>query len=277
MRCLHHPDRQALPSVLVQLPALQQDQNLEDRSPSARLYALPEMRREQVRVAAVILLSILSAVPATAASPPGYFVDSTQTVAERPIDLVKADGDFTLAIHRHYEDPLGARLLRIAEATYPPRDRLINISIEGAFEMGSDSARVPLWWCDGLGASRVPYAITAGAIDHYTKMTDRFRAHNFREAFARNLFWTDFVYKASITLRDHWYVEGVSIPDVYVAEMNLSWSYDDGTFVPVSIAHRVVVLSRDGRVLVVEGDGETQEEVFMSSHRGIGRTETLMR
>ena len=225
----------------------------------------------------VVLLALLFSIPAAAAPPEGYFVDSTQAVAEQPIDLVKADGDFTLAIHRHFEDALGARLLRVAEATYPPRDRLISVAIERAFEMGSDSARIPLWWCDGLGPARVPYAITTGAIDHYARMTERFREHNFREAFARQLYWTDFVYKASIAPRDHWQVEGESIPDVYVAEMNLSWSYDDGTFVPVSIAHRIVVLTRDGNVLFVEGDGETQEEVFMSSHRGIGRYEQLMR
>ncbi len=235
-----------------------------------------EQLQRRAYLSGMVLLSLLCLAPA-GASQPGHFVDSTQAVAEWPIDLVKADGDFTLSIHRRYEDPLGARLLRIAEATYPERAVLIGHAIERGFEMGSDSARVPLWWCDGVGVARVPYAITTGTIHHYVKLTESFRAHNFRGSFAHNLFWTDFVYKASVAPRDHWYIEGQSIPDVWVVEMNLSWGYDDGTFVPVSIAHRVVVLSRDGRVLAVEGDGETQEEVFMSSHRGIGRSEHLMR
>src|SRR5437867_10465679 len=113
------------------------------------------------------LLSMMGAIPA-AASPVGYFVDSTQAVAERPSDWVEADGDFTLSVHRHYEDAMGARLLGIAEATYPPRDRLVDIAIRKGLEMGPDSARTPLWWCSGLGATRVPYAITAGALDFYT-------------------------------------------------------------------------------------------------------------
>ncbi|TMQ60108.1 MAG: hypothetical protein E6K76_03040 [Candidatus Eisenbacteria bacterium] len=222
------------------------------------------------------LLSMLNATPATA-SAPGYFVDSTQAAAERPIDSVEADGDFTFSIHRRYEDPLGARLLGIAEATYPPRDRLVGIAIEKGFDIGSDSSRTPLWWCDGLGVARVPYAVTAGALEHYLKLTERFRGHNFRGAWARNLFWTDLSYRASIAPRDEYSSEGASVADVYVAEMNLSWGYDDGTFVPVSLAHRIVVLARDGTVLDVEGDGETKEQVFFSSHRGIGRVDRVMR
>ena len=116
-----------------------------------------------------------------AALPPGYFVDSTQAAADRPSDWVESDGDFTLAVHRQYDDPLGARLLAIEEATYPPRDQLVDVAIQRGFEIGSDSSRVPLWWCDGLGVSRVLYAVTAGALEHYTRLTKRFRAHNFAD------------------------------------------------------------------------------------------------
>lgn len=209
--------------------------------------------------------------------PPGYFLDSAQAGAERPPDLVEADGDFTLSIHRKYEDRLGEHLLDIAEATYPPREVLIDQAITRQTEIGSDSARVSLWWCDGLGVARVPYAVTAGAIAHYQGLTDRLRAHNFRGAWDHNLFWTDFKYNASIAFRDHYYLEDSTVTNVYVAEMSLSWSYDDGTFVPVNLAHRVVVLSREGRVLSVAGDGYTDEQVYMSSHRGIGREQRLMR
>ena len=226
--------------------------------------------------AIVALLSLLGATPARG-SPPGYFVDSTQANAERPVDRVEADGDFTLSIRSRYEDPLGARLLGIAEAAYPPRDSLVVIAIKRGFEVGSDSAHTPLWWCDRLGVMRVPYAITAGALEYYIKLTERFRSHNFRGAWARSLFWTDLSYRASIAPRDEYYFQGGSVANVYVAEMNLSWGYDDGTFVPVSVAHRIVVLSRDGTVLDVEGDGETNEQVYLSSHRGPWRVERVMR
>jgi len=232
---------------------------------------------ERLHATAILALLFLLGATRAHASPPGYFVDSTQANAERPIDRVEADGDFTLSIHRRYEDPVGARLLAIAEATYPPRDSLVVIAIKRGFEVGSDSARTPLWWCDGLGVSRVPYAITAGALEHYMKLTESFRSHNFRGAWTRNLFWTDLSYRASIAPRDEYHFQGGSVANVYVAEMNLSWGYDDGTFVPVSVAHRIVVLARDGTVLDVEGDGETNEHVYCSSHRGPFRVERVMR
>ena len=227
-------------------------------------------------VALLLLAAAAHAKPA-ATVPPGYFIDWAQMAGERPSDRVEADGDFTLSIHRKYESALEERLLNIAEATYPPRDQIISRALERGNEIGSDSARASLWWSDGLGVGRIPYAVTAGALAHYTALTDRFRAHNFRGAWDRNLFWTELRYEASVVFHDHYYMEDSTLTDVYVAELSLAWSYDDGTFVPVSLAHRVVVLARDGSVLSVSGDGYTDEQVYLSSHRGIGRVQNLMR
>jgi hypothetical protein len=226
---------------------------------------------------AILLLGSSASAEHAATLPPGYYVDPAQVSEARPVDRIEADGDFTLSIHRKYDDALGARLLAIAESTYPPRDRVIHRAIEEATDLGSDSASAPLWWHEGVGVSRVPYAVTAGALKHYTDLTERFRAHNFRGAWDHNLFWTEFHYEASILHHDHYYMEDSTVTNVYVAEMSLSWSYDDGTFVPVSLAHRVVVLSRAGDVISVEGDGSTDEQVYVSTHRGIGRSESLMR
>jgi hypothetical protein len=224
------------------------------------------------------LLLLAPALPSHAATaPPGYFVDSTQVDEDSPLDRVEDDGDFTLSIHRKYEDPLGAWLLHVAEATYPPRDRLVVRAIEQGTEMGSDSARTPLWWTDGLGVSRVPYAVTEGALRHYVGLTDKFRRHNFWGAWDHNLFWTELRYDASIAFREEYPVPDSSFRNVYVAEMNLAWAFDDGVFLPMCLAHRVVVLSPDGNVLSVEGDGDTKELVYFSSHRGIGHVQNLGR
>jgi len=225
---------------------------------------------------ATMILAVHPGVDASA-EPPGYFVDSTQAVAERPAEVIIEDGDFTLTIHRIYEDALGQRLLGIAEATYPPREVLLDRAITRGTEIGSDSARTPLWWCDGLGVARVPFAITAGTIEFYRKLTEQFRRHNFWGAWDHNLYWTDLVYRATIEPRAEYVFEGQSMADVYVAEMNLSWAFDDGVFVPASVAYRVVVLSRDGKVLAVGGDGATREQVFFSVHRAPGRVDHVMR
>lgn len=216
---------------------------------------------------ALILAAHALAAPSAPAMPPGYFIDPGQAAAPRPADRVIADGDFTLVIQRRYANPTEGNLLAIAEATYPPRERLIDRAVAMEATMGSDTTHTPLWWCDGVGVGRVPYAITAGAVAYYTMLTEHFREHNFRETAAQNLVWADFSYKASIAPRDHYYLDDRLIPDVYIAEMSLTWSYDDGTFVPTYTAHRIVVLTRDGDVIATEGDGGTQEEMAMSTRR----------
>jgi hypothetical protein len=226
---------------------------------------------------ALFLLAALAFAETAVATPSGYFIDSTQASAERPRDLVASDGDFTFSIRRSYDGPLAGRLLSIAEATYPPRETLVERAIARGWEIGSDSARTPLWWCEGLGVSRVPYAVTAGALDFYKNLTERFRDHNFWGAWDHNLFWTDLYYKATIAPRAEYYIKGRVIPNVFIVEMNLLWSFDDGVFVPESRAHRIVVMAPDGTVLDVQGDGETVENVFFSSHRLLGRVDRVMR
>jgi hypothetical protein len=228
---------------------------------------------------ALTLAVILSLPSATHASklPPGYFLDEAQMTATRPVYRVEADGDFTLSITRKYDDATAAHLLNLAESLYPPRDAIIDRAIERASEIGPDSAGTALWWQDGLGVSRVPYAVTAGALNFYADLTDRFRAHNFRGAWDHNLFWTDLRYEASIERRAVYYLADTTLTNVYLAEISLSWTYDDGTFVPATLAHRLVVMTKDGAVLDIAGDGYTDEQVNMSGNRGIGRTHNVFR
>jgi len=223
-----------------------------------------------IPLSALVLFSSLLMPSSVQASklPPGYFLDPVQLSAARPANRVDEDGDFTATVHRRYGD---------AESLYPPREAILERAIDRQGEIGADSAGVSLWWQDGLGVSRVPYAVTAGALAYYIDLTDRFRTHNFRGAWDHNLFWSDFQYDASIEHRDVYYLPDTTLTNVYVAEMRLSWSFDDGTFVPVSQAHRFVLMTGDGTVLNVSGDGYVDEQVTMSTHRGIGRVHTLMR
>src|SRR2546426_7399534 len=133
--------------------------------------------------------------------PPGYFIDSAQALEPRPVSREVKDGEFTLSIRRDWSDSISAHLLGIAESVYPPRATLVDLALEYGFEMGSDSAGVPLWWCDGPGERRVPYAVTAGALGHYTRLTELHREGNVRETEAHPLFWSKLIYRARIAPR----------------------------------------------------------------------------
>jgi hypothetical protein len=200
-----------------------------------------------------------------------------QAFTPRPTQSEETSGDFTYSIRRGFPDSTAARLLGIAEAVYPSREALLEIALENAYEMGSDTARVPLWWCRGPGEARVPYSVTAGALDHYFKLTQLYRERMFREAGTRPIFWSELAYRATIAHREQFILGSVEYSNVYVAHLTLAWLYDDGTFTPYTQGHRVVVLAPSGEVLAVDGDGSAVERVSISTHRGIGRHEQLLK
>ena len=207
------------------------------------------------------------------ADPPGYTRDLTQAAEPRPTSEEESSGDFTLSLTRTFSDSTGERLLGLAEATYPPRSLLVRLAVQNAYEMGPDTSKVPLWWSKGVDEARIPYAVTAGAVEHYQNLIELYRKGAFREAGTEPLFSARLLYRATVAPRDTFAVRGKLYNQVYVAHLSLTWTYDDGTFEPLVVARRVVVLTPDGTVLQIEGDGLTRESVAMSSHRGIGRTE----
>lgn len=233
--------------------------------------------RRRLRVFPLLLVLLGAPWAAARAAPPGYAVDAVQAETPRPAWSEALDGDFTYTIRRGFPDSTAARLLGIAEAVYPPRDLLIRKAVEKGYEMGSDTARVPLWWCSGAGERRIPYAVTAGALAHYLDLTELYREGKFREAGTRPLFSSEFIYRATIAERDSFTLGATPYRGVWVASLTLAWSYDDGTFLPLTEAHRVVVLSPEGAVLAVDGDGLAEEKVSISTHRGIGRQESILR
>jgi hypothetical protein len=221
--------------------------------------------------------SIARAQGPTPGLPTGYFIDTVQAATPRPAWDEETDGEFTYSIRRGWPDSTGERLLRVAESVYPPRDIPVRIASRNGYELGGDSAHISLWWFKGIDAARVPYAVTAGALEHYLSLTRLYRERRFREAGTRPLFRSKLVYRATIAERDTFRIGSDSFRDVWVATLTLLWTYDDGTFLPSVGAHRVVVIARDGTPLAEEGDGLAEEKVSTSTHRGVGREERILK
>ena len=226
---------------------------------------------------AVAVAAVFAAAVPAFAIPAGYFVDSTRISAHPQARRDLAGGDHSASLRRVYADSLEGRLLSIAEATFPPRDVVVGLAAAKGHELGADSAGAHLWWQDGIAESRVPYALTAAAVEHYLSLTALYRERRFGESSARPLFRSELVYRASIATRDTFVAGGETFGDVRVVALELTWTYDDGTFVPRVEARRTVVLTPRGDVLAVEGDGAARETVTMSTRRGIGREERIPR
>ena len=207
------------------------------------------------------------------AAPPGYFVDAAQLFGHRPDTLEALVGEFTYSIRRSWPDARGERLLEVAEATYPPRATMEDAALENSWEIGADSTATSLWWAKGVGPARVPYAVTRGALDYYLDLSRQYRDRKPRGPASRPIFESDFRYRGSIVWRAQHSLEDTLLQNVYVATLDLEWIYDDGTFDVRIRAHRSVVLTPEGGVRHVSGDGMADEVVSMSLHRGIGREE----
>jgi hypothetical protein len=215
------------------------------------------------------------AAPAAPAPPLGYFIEAVQARSATPPTCDERSKEYACVIERNAADSAGSRLLPIAEAVYPPRSLMADLAALEESEIGSDTAGVPLWWCRGTAARRIPYAVTRGALDHYLKLTNKYRDREYREPGAHRMFSSELVYRATIARRASFAIRDKDYADVYVASMAMSWTYDDGTFIPTVSARRTVVLSPRGDVLAVDGDGQAVENVTFSEHRGMGRQTEL--
>ena len=239
---------------------------------------MPAHIRSLALAATLVLGVTRPSVAATESSAPaGYSIDRAQARFGPPPPCDEKAKEYVCRIERTAADSVGNLLLPIAEAVYPPKDLLANIAAREGHEMGSDTSGVAVWWCQGSGARRIPYAVTRGTLDYYLKLTRKYRDRDYHEPGAQTMFSCDLFYRATIARRDEFAIGDKAFTNVYVASIALHWSYDDGTFVPTVSARRTVVLSPRGDLLAVDGDGLAVEDVTFSDHRGLGRSTEFRR
>ena len=249
---------------------------MESKAEPSHLY---HRRTIQVLLLAAAFITAALACPTAPALsfPEGYSLDAARIGRSLPEPWEVGTGDYTASVRRDAPDSLSAHLLAIAEATYPPRDLLLGMAYRKGYELGADTSGVPLWWCRGVGPSRVPYAITSRSVEYYVRLTELYRDRDFHTAGTRPLFESALLYRGAIGHRDTFVVEGKGYSDVYVAHLKLHWSWDDGVFNALTEGERVVVLTAAGDVLGVWGDGQAEEKIAISGARQIGRSKELVR
>lgn len=213
--------------------------------------------------------------PRPAASDLGYVIDWPAVRAMPPVEREES-GDYTCSVTRTAADSLGSYLLGIAECSYPPTSLVAMHAASKGYEFGSDTAHAHVWWMRGQNERRIPYAATRGALEHFLKLTEKYREHDYAEPGAHTIFTSDLVYRATIRRRDDFALGAASFRNVYVASVALTWRYDDGTFLPTVSARRTVVLSPEGAILAIDGDGRATEDVLISANRAVGRERQLV-
>ena len=230
------------------------------------------LRQRASALAALLLPAAFAAIAvprAALATPPGYFIDydEADVQAERPESVEEVDDAFSVSVRRAAVDSLSTRLLAIAESTYPDREPLVMNALEHRWEMGPDTFRAVVWWSRGVGPNRIPHAVTWRAVRYYADLCERYRMHVYANTGTRAPRGAELTYWATIERKDRFALEGAEFHDVFVANLHLFWSVDDGAFDMNTVAHRVVVLDPSGEVLQVTGDAPAEESVMISGWR----------
>jgi len=165
-------------------------------------------------------------------------------------------GSFTESIERNAATPEEENLIAIAEAVYPPREDVIEAYCGSPEHLDPDE---PLWWYCGFDGVRIPYAITGDAVDYYSDLV-----HEWRDEAATShpltVFWLrcNFEYGADIEYYETYESREETFSDVYVVMMRLHWSAYCGPVCAHAFdKYRIVVLTPEGEVLAIFGDGTT--------------------
>jgi hypothetical protein len=140
--------------------------------------------------------------------------------------------------------------LRLAESIYPTRE-----SLGAVPTCGPEALPENAWWttCD----PRLPYALTASAVRYYLDWIGALRRGDVQSR-GQPLTSGTVRYEASGAWEADFQLDGDRFADVYVARLQLEVQMRCGHLCGWSFRKtRVVVLSRSGDVLGVNGDGRT--------------------
>jgi hypothetical protein len=166
------------------------------------------------------------------------------------------NGSYSVEITRKFANEDEAQLLKIAEATYPSRDVVLQAAKERPrYETAESFSEDYLWWSGSFDGVRGAFAITGGAVDYYLRLTDEFRSGVFKKSGGIRMSSSGLKYSAVIELKKTFSFGGAGFQNVYIVSMKLSWSQHCGDLCAMRFTQqRTVILNEKGEVLMVSGD-----------------------
>ena len=165
---------------------------------------------------------------------------------------------YRATVRRSFGSQDEERLLRIAESTYPNPESILRDLQPWYPELPPNPENEEIWWFESFDGVRIPYALTRASVAYYLRLTEAFRAGDFDSVGTFPMQSSSIEYTATINRRPDFVYEGHRFGDVYVVEMDLSWSDVCGNLCGLWFSKkRVVVLSLDGNLRAVFGDGVT--------------------
>ncbi len=151
-------------------------------------------------------------------------------------------------------------LINIAENAYPARTDVIKAIEKAHFKLGGVPEDEKLWWYSSFDKVRLPYAITAEAIEYYRNPFKPSYLSPPEKPWPAKKY--SFTYTAEVEFKRRYENEARKFSNVYVVKMQLSLSAYWGPLAALGFyKDRVVVIDERGKVLAIFGDGRTSAVV----------------
>jgi hypothetical protein len=192
-----------------------------------------------------------------------YHISQEALASELPWDTV-SHGAFGYLIVRQANTVEEREVLRTAEAVYPEKRAVLDLAAE--YPRAPSFPEDELWWYTTFDDVRIPFAITAGAVEYYIRKMEELERLGLPPEPRNAAPHGDLVYGAQVERRSVHEVEGQRFENVWVVTMNLQLKLHFGSLAALDFfKERVVVLGHDRRVLAVLGDGPTRFTVASRS------------
>lgn len=167
----------------------------------------------------------------------------------------EVQGPHIIKVQRTIRTENDMRMINIAESTYPPQTEVLEAIKKAYFKLEEVPQEDKLWWYSEFDGVRIPYAITAEAVDYYVNLVQGYRKQEWKSDIEPS---SQFTYSAEVVFSEHYEKNENKFRQVYVVNMKLSMRATFASLSAVGFAkERIVVLDRQGKVLAVFGDGET--------------------
>lgn len=162
-----------------------------------------------------------------------------------------------ITIRREAADAAQAKRIATAEAALPEA-----AALQKAIGDGPKPKDASQWWYREELGIRIPFAITAGTVEYYSKLVGNYGKQEFKRFLEPS---SSVDYHASVAFHALFEQDGRKFADVHVVTLKLVFAQNfaaTGTEGMHFEKSRSVVLDAAGKVLAVYGDGPTEVPVL---------------
>lgn len=196
------------------------------------------------------LIPVLFTLPAHAALRAG----------SKPKEWAASPEQHKISIQREAADDQEKKLIAAAEKSLPDAAALAKAI--GKDATGIAQPQTGPWWNKEVLGIRIPFAVTADAVDYYNKLVTEYGQQKLVR-FTRPS--SEFSYHAKVARHAAFELEGKSLQNVTVVTMTLKFRQNFVASVAEAFGFeksRTVVFDKHGKILGIQGDGDVEVPVM---------------